>query len=231
MVQLTLVLRHYVKHCRLTNQASIQVREAAGELAGVTAVALCLPGVAAPYRRATQQFQTDGGESLKLSPGGSVRFGSKFLKFACDGSGLLRGTASNPSPHSRTKLKNSSIAPALNSTCSPLHLCNRGYDDAAQVFEQPSNDARSSKIKFATRGPPMKFFRFLYECRQNHSSSDFIPHCRLSTRQKPLEAAAQSFAHGILGNVVHEASGDRKRQAVENVSTPHFPVLIAKGST
>lgn len=43
MVQLTLVLRHYVKHCRLTNKASIRVREAAGELAGVAAVALCLP--------------------------------------------------------------------------------------------------------------------------------------------------------------------------------------------
>lgn len=90
MVKLTLVLRHYVKHCRLTNKASIQVREAAGELAGVTAVALCLPGVVAPYRRVTQQSQADGGENLKDSSGGSVRFGSKFLKFTCYGSGLLR---------------------------------------------------------------------------------------------------------------------------------------------
>lgn len=134
-VKLTLVLRHYVKHCRLTNKASIQVREAAGELAGVTAVALCLPGVAAPYRRVTQQSQADGGENLKDSSVGSVRFGSKFPKFTCCGSSLLRWTASNPSPHSRTKFKNSSIAPALNSTCSPLHLCNSRYDDAAEVFE------------------------------------------------------------------------------------------------
>lgn len=66
MVKLTLVLRHYVKHCRLTNKALIQVREAAGELAGVTAVALCLPGVAAPYRRVTQQSQADGGEKRLL---------------------------------------------------------------------------------------------------------------------------------------------------------------------
>lgn len=83
MVKLTLVFRHYVKHCRLTNKASIRVREAAGELAGVTAVALCLPGVAAPYRRVTQQSQADGGENLKNSSSGSVRFGSKFLKFTC----------------------------------------------------------------------------------------------------------------------------------------------------
>lgn len=90
MVKLTLVLRHYVKHCRLNNKASIQVREAAGELAGVTAVALCLPGVAAPYRRVTQQSQADGAENLKDSSGGSVRFGLKFLKFTCYGSSLLR---------------------------------------------------------------------------------------------------------------------------------------------
>lgn len=80
----------------------------------------------------------------------------------------------------------------------------------------------------------MKFFRFLDECRQNHSSSDFIPHCRLSTRQKPLEAAEQNFAHGMLGNVVQEASGQRNSlvvRVVENVSTPHFPDLIARGST
>lgn len=72
----------------------------------------------------------------------------------------------------------------------------------------------------------MKFFRFLDDCRQNHSSSDFIPHCRLSTRQKPLEAAAQSFAHGMLGNVVPELVV----WVVENVSTPHFPDPIARGS-
>lgn len=33
-VKRTLVLRHYVKHCRLTDKASIQHTEAAGELAG-----------------------------------------------------------------------------------------------------------------------------------------------------------------------------------------------------
>lgn len=43
IVKHTLVLGHYVKHCRLTDKASIQVTEAAGELAGVAAVALCLP--------------------------------------------------------------------------------------------------------------------------------------------------------------------------------------------
>lgn len=43
LVKHTLVLRHYVKHCRLTDKASIQETEAAGELAGVAAVALCLP--------------------------------------------------------------------------------------------------------------------------------------------------------------------------------------------
>lgn len=69
-----------------------------------------------------------------------------------------------------------------------------------------SNGARSGKLKFSTRGSPIKFFRFLDEYRQNHSSSDFIPHCRLSTRQKPLEAAAQSFARGMLGNVVDRKS-------------------------
>lgn len=80
----------------------------------------------------------------------------------------------------------------------------------------------------------MKFFRFLGECRQNHSSCDFIPHCRLSTRQKPLEAAAQSFAHGMLGNVVPEASGKRNSlfvSVVEDVGTLHFPDLIARDST
>lgn len=41
-VKHTLVLRHYVKHCRLTDKASVQVTETAGELAGVAAVALCL---------------------------------------------------------------------------------------------------------------------------------------------------------------------------------------------
>lgn len=34
MVKHTLVLRHYVKHCRLTDKAQIQETEAAGELAG-----------------------------------------------------------------------------------------------------------------------------------------------------------------------------------------------------
>lgn len=66
MVKLTLVFRHYVKHCRLTNKASIQVREAAGELAGVTAVALCLPGVAAPYRRVTTVPSRRRGEPKEL---------------------------------------------------------------------------------------------------------------------------------------------------------------------
>lgn len=42
MVKFTLVLRHYVEHCRLADKASVRVREAAGELAGVAAVALCL---------------------------------------------------------------------------------------------------------------------------------------------------------------------------------------------
>lgn len=77
----------------------------------------------------------------------------------------------------------------------------------------------------------MKFFRFLDECRQNHSSSDFIPHCRLSTRQKPLEAAAQNFAHCMLGNVVQASRKLLVVWVVENVSTPHFPDLIARGST
>lgn len=61
MVKLTLVLRHYVKHCRLTNKASISKEEKQqGELAGVAAVALRLPGVAAPYRRVDQGRASSG---------------------------------------------------------------------------------------------------------------------------------------------------------------------------
>lgn len=60
MLKHTLVLRHYVKHCRLTDEASIQVTGAAGELAGVAASRCAFPGVAAPYRRATLAAASQG---------------------------------------------------------------------------------------------------------------------------------------------------------------------------